>query len=107
MFHAVFLITTGALLLANNFGYLPWTIWKDIIPYWPALIIFAGIDVIFGKTVFGKLVSGVINSIIFLLIITKAIGYNLPILNRLPTPRRNPGVQRYFFTQENSKSNFN
>lgn len=99
MFHAVFLISIGSLLLANNFGYLPWSIWQNLIVYWPVLIIFCGIDVILGKSATGKLIAGVINSIIFLLIIAKVTGFVLPFSNPIPLPKQNNNMPIYFFTE--------
>lgn len=100
MFHAVFLITIGSLLLANNFGVLPWTIWESILNYWPILIVFAGIEVVFGKSFAGRLTAGIINSAIFLLIIAKIIGFNLPFVNPVPMPKKNLEMPKYFFTQQ-------
>lgn len=77
MFHAVFLITTGGLLLSNNFGVLPWDIWQNLLPYWPTLIIFAGIDIVFGRSMVGRIFSGIISSVIFLVIVANVIGFNL------------------------------
>ena len=81
MFHAVFLITIGLLFLLNSLNYLPWSIWYNLVPYWPVLIIFVGIDAILGKSSLGNLISNIINSAIFLIIIIKVIGLNLPFLN--------------------------
>ncbi|MBL7036785.1 hypothetical protein ISR94_02995 [Candidatus Microgenomates bacterium] len=77
MFQAVFLITTGSLLLSNNFGFLPWNIWENLLPFWPVLIIFAGIDIVFGRSIVARVFSGIISSVIFLAIIANVIGFNL------------------------------
>jgi len=107
MFHAVFLITSGLLLLSNNFGYLPWSIWNNLIVYWPVLIIFAGIDIILDRSKTGNFVAGLINSVIFLLIIAKVIGFNLPFLNPVPSPRNNKDIPQFFFTERSTRYYFN
>lgn len=89
MFHAVFLITIGLLFLGNNFGIFPWSIWANLIPYWPVLIIFAGIDAIFGRTRLGHFLAGVVNSVIFLAIIARVVGINFRPLNLIPLPKTN------------------
>ena len=101
MFHAVFLITLGFLLLSNNFGLLPWSIWNNLIPYWPVLFIFAGIDTIFGKSVAGRLLASAVNSIIFLAIVARVSGFDIDILRIIPLPKRDVPKQELFFTDEN------
>jgi hypothetical protein len=39
-------VTVGGILLANQLGYLPWTVWGSILSLWPVLVIAAGIDII-------------------------------------------------------------
>lgn len=108
MFHAVFLITIGFLLLLNNFNYLSWGIWQNLIMYWPVLIIFAGIDVILGKSVLGKILSGLINTIIFLAIVARVTGFDLPYINSIPLPKRNNEVIPFFYTnKDNFKFRYN
>lgn len=107
MFNAVFLITIGTLLLTNNFGYISWEVWQGIFSYWPVLIIFAGVNVICGRTKTGDLIAGIINSIIFLLIIAKVIGFNLPFANPMPLPKNNFNAPQFLFTETHYKYNFN
>ncbi len=40
------LATIGGILLANQLGYLPWSVWGSILSLWPVWVISAGIDVI-------------------------------------------------------------
>lgn len=98
MFHAVFLITVGILLLANNFDYLPWSIWSNLFTYWPILIVFVGIDVILGKSQLGNLVAGIINSTIFLAIVARIVGLNVPYLDNIPIPSDNKQIEELLFT---------
>ena len=39
-------IAVGSVLLANTLGYLPWSVWWNVLSLWPLLIITAGIDII-------------------------------------------------------------
>ncbi|MDO9557073.1 MAG: DUF5668 domain-containing protein [Coriobacteriia bacterium] len=39
-------IAVGSVLLANTLGYLPWSVWWNVLSLWPLLIIAAGIDII-------------------------------------------------------------
>lgn len=105
MFHAVFLITIGLLLLMNNLGNLSWDIWGRLIPYWPVLIIFVGIDVILGKSKLGRFVASLINIIIFLTIITRVIGLQIPYLKNIPLPEKRDKTQELYFSEKKSSDN--
>lgn len=39
-------VTVGGILLANQLGYLSWTVWGSILSLWPLWVIAAGIDII-------------------------------------------------------------
>lgn len=39
-------IGIGSVLLANTLGYLPWSVWWNVLSLWPLLIVAAGIDII-------------------------------------------------------------
>lgn len=40
------LVAIGVILLANMLGYVPWSVWWNILSLWPLLLISAGLDVI-------------------------------------------------------------
>ncbi len=44
IFFPMLLLTAGVLMLLSNFGYLPGGFWGFVEIYWPALLIFAGLD---------------------------------------------------------------
>jgi len=46
---AAVLIIVGALLLLNNFGLLPWEMWRHLWRLWPVLLIALGIHIVVGK----------------------------------------------------------
>jgi len=46
-FWGLILVASGITLLLNSLGFLPWTVWADIIQLWPILIIFFGLQIFF------------------------------------------------------------
>lgn len=52
------LLGAGVLLLLNNLQLLPWTIWRDLWPYWPVLLILLGVEAfVSGRVAWGTLVA--------------------------------------------------
>lgn len=47
---ATLLITLGAILLLNNIGLLPWTIWDTLARLWPIVLIALGAEILLGRT---------------------------------------------------------
>jgi len=45
------LVLAGVILLLNNLGHLPWTVWATIGRLWPILLIAVGLDILFGRSV--------------------------------------------------------
>lgn len=39
------LMMVGVLLLLNNMGVIPWSVWADLIALWPLLLVFAGLEI--------------------------------------------------------------
>ena len=105
MFNAIFLITIGSLLFLNNFGILPWTIWLSLYPFWPVLIIFAGIDAIFSNSKAGKIIAGLINTVIFIAIVAKVVGLDYPLINKIPLPERERNRPEFLFTDNSFSTN--
>ena len=51
------LLSAGVLLLLNNLGLLPWSIWRDLWPFWPLLLVFLGLEAfVTGRVAWGGLV---------------------------------------------------
>lgn len=51
------LLAAGVLLLLNNLDLLPWSIWHDLWPYWPVLLVLLGLEaVLSGRVAWGTLV---------------------------------------------------
>ena len=51
------LLSAGVLLLMNNLGLLPWSIWRELWPFWPLLLVFLGLEAfVTGRVAWGGLV---------------------------------------------------
>jgi len=51
------LLSAGLVLLLNNLGLLPWSIWRDVWPFWPLLLILLGLEsFVTGRVAWGGLV---------------------------------------------------
>jgi hypothetical protein len=51
------LLGAGVLLLLNNLDMVPWTIWHDLWPYWPVLLVLLGLEAFLtGRVAWGTLV---------------------------------------------------
>lgn len=51
------LLAAGVLLLLNNLNVVPWTVWRDIWPFWPVLLVLLGIEAfVAGRVAWGTLV---------------------------------------------------
>ncbi|MEW6216745.1 MAG: DUF5668 domain-containing protein [Candidatus Bipolaricaulota bacterium] len=44
------LIAAGVILLFNNLGHLPWSVWGTLFRLWPVLLIALGLDILFGRS---------------------------------------------------------
>ena len=46
IFSGLNVIAIGLILLANTLGYLPWSVWWNILSLWPLLLVAAGLDML-------------------------------------------------------------
>jgi len=91
----LFLIILGGILLLNTFGLLPWNVWGGffitMLKFWPILLIFIGIRIVFGSNKYLKIFS----DLLWILVILLAFGVSIvnftgdsvikeKLLNRLP-----------------------
>lgn len=58
---AFILIFAGIVFLLNNFGIIPWNVWRDLWKLWPVFLIFWGIQILFGG---GKIINFLITIIV-------------------------------------------
>jgi hypothetical protein len=65
------LLGAGVLLLLNNLQLVPWSIWREIWPYWPVLLVLLGVEaIVTGRVAWGTLVLLVLLLPILGLIVT-------------------------------------
>jgi hypothetical protein len=51
------LLGAGVLLLLNNLQIVPWSVWREIWPYWPVLLVLLGLEaLVTGRVAWGTLV---------------------------------------------------
>jgi hypothetical protein len=51
------LLGAGVLLLLNNLQFVPWSIWRDLWPFWPVLLVVLGLEAfVTGRVAWGTLV---------------------------------------------------
>ncbi len=48
--NGVILISLGIVFLLNNLGYVPWSVWFNILSLWPIILIAIGTEIIFKRT---------------------------------------------------------
>lgn len=61
---AIFLIFIGGIFLLNTTGVVGWGIWEYLIRFWPVFLIFAGIRLIFKRTLLSEIIVGIIAAIL-------------------------------------------
>lgn len=59
---ALVLIFLGVVFLLNNFGLIPWSSWNFLWKLWPLILIFMGLEVVFGSSHLG-------NTLLFVLVL--------------------------------------
>ena len=92
-------VTVGGILLANQLGYLPWTVWGSILSLWPVWVIAAGIDIIGAslKSPFIRVLSSLvfIGALLYGALAAPAGGFwMLPLGGGEPFSLRSPHVER-------------
>jgi hypothetical protein len=66
-------ILFGIVLLFNNFGLVPWSVWSTIGQFWPLLLIFWGLSIFFGRSYAGRIIV----AIIMIVTVLSVIAYSL------------------------------
>lgn len=65
----IIFISTGVILLLNNFAVIPWAIWLHLTPFWPVVFVFIGLDLISGNSLLLKAITTFVGVFIFAFII--------------------------------------
>jgi hypothetical protein len=80
---AFILIAIGVILLLQNYGLISSDVWPQLFRFWPLLLIFAGMDILLGRSLVGKLF--VITASIITLVIIITSRFPMPVLNQMTT----------------------
>ena len=91
VFGAILLITIGILLLLNNFGVLPWSIWESLWKLWPIFLVSAGLQLVAGDSWIANFVLGIVFAIVVWQVVTQVIFTNnsrLKTFGQLPDERK-------------------
>ena len=88
------LIFTGAVLLLNNMGVLPWSVWNFIWPLWPLLLVLIGLRIVFGRGWAGDLIVFIAALAILVLVLINALNrVNSPLIQYFPGQMPNLNFQ--------------
>ncbi len=71
------LIAAGVILLLNNLGHLPWSVWGTLARLWPVLLIALGLDILFGRSALRWALSAAI-AVLVLIAVALALFGPLP-----------------------------
>lgn len=82
-------ISAGVILILNNFGVLPWVIWRYIIIYWPVIFILIGLDLISQHSLFLKFATTLIGAAIIAFVFIYSLSaadpnFRLFVFNKYP-----------------------
>lgn len=69
----VIFISIGIILLLNNFGVIPWTIWLHLTGFWPVVFVFIGLDLLSGNSPLLKILTTLIGLFIFTFILAYSL----------------------------------
>ena len=80
------LVFSGIILLLNSLGVLPWSIWSEILNFWPVLVILVGLKLLLGNSVLAQALINIINFIVFTsLLLFLLLEFAPNLLSWLPT----------------------
>ena len=67
------LITVGILLLFNNAGLVPWSVWQEVWRFWPMLLILLGLQIMIGHSWISDVIIGLLGLLFGVFIILYAL----------------------------------
>lgn len=65
---AFLLIFIGLLFLANNLGFVPWTVWSDLWRFWPVILILLGVQFLLGRSTLAQVLMAIITVSLLVLV---------------------------------------
>lgn len=66
---AYVLIFIGVVFLLNNFNLLPWESWQIIWRFWPFILVFIGLQMVFGRSRAGQVIAAVLSLVLVVLLL--------------------------------------
>jgi len=79
------LIAVGILLLLNQAGRLPWTVWGTLWRFWPVILVLVGLEVLIGA---GRSTAWyIVGLVIAVVVLGGVIGYAIYRSNQPSAPR--------------------
>ena len=84
------LVVVGVVLLLNNLGVLPWSVWVALGQLWPVLLILFGVDLLLGRR------SSWLGAIVALIMLLAVLGVAISMSRPVSTPGESasPGTAR-------------
>ncbi len=80
---ALFLIFIGLVFLGNTTGAIPWGVWDYLWRLWPLILIFVGLDMLFGHTRTAAIISAIVAIVLFVFVGWWAlVSVNAPLVSR-------------------------
>lgn len=75
--NGLLIIAVGLLLLANTTGLISWSIWRELLRFWPILLILAGVSILLGgrTSAFGTLIAVLVIGGVVYLVFGVALGW--------------------------------
>lgn len=78
---ALFVIFLGVVLLLNNLGVVPWTVWVGLWKFWPLLLVLWGVQLILGGSWGAALATAILTLLIFGGLVALVLSSFLPDFN--------------------------
>lgn len=78
LFEGLSLIAVGVVLLLNMLGTVPWSVWANVLHYWPIFLIIGGVAVVFRQRV---PFIGLLATVLVIVVLLSVYAPNLPGFN--------------------------
>jgi hypothetical protein len=85
VFWGLFVLFLGIVFFLSTLGLLPHGFWHEIAPFWPALLILWGLDILMGRSWFSRIVIFIVALVLFLGIVAYGlVRSSSPLVTRFP-----------------------
>lgn len=96
---AFLLIGSGAVLLLNNLGIVPWSIWPRLAQLWPVILILLGLELVLGRS--SRAIAILITILVLVIVAAAVVGANLASSVPAPAPASSPSSESVSVPLEN------